>query len=265
LFTFCACVLLYPIHKRLCILQTERLEQEKNALSDSSGSDICCVMRTYKAQARQLPLAVESLYVAADHGNVSIRIFVMNTDPQDFEDVAFIKDTIAHASVVAPRSSRAEILTFPSAPWKGFYGYDYTQYAMEHILENLNEKACKYILFTNGDNLFGVNLFLLAFPSMQKQVDIVAWRFVSRYLRLDNGGEKKKFTHQAVNTKFELYHIDLSSAIFKAKTLQMFKPSFIPDGNQTKQTTLRDWKFIEQLLERNVSHTILPHVLFLHQ
>lgn len=233
----------------------------------SKGEDTCgsrysvnVVVRTHPGKKHNLPVMLGSLLLACSRANhVSLHFFTMNTDPVLFKDTAYIRTSIRQQDQLLSlcQCSDFEILTFQEPPWPDFYGYDYTQYALEKILDR-NQDHADYFLFTNGDNLFNEGLFLKVLPYFKDKSDLVAFSFVSHHLRYE----------LLKPIKYELSYIDLSSVFFSKRVLSRNRTStnFIPQGPITTGVFEADWHFINRMMGLNdVKASIAPGVLLFHQ
>jgi hypothetical protein len=120
-----------------------------------------------------------------------------------------------------------------------------------------------YVLFTNGDNLFNVDVLPVVAPSFQHGIDIIAYSFTSHYNR---GG----VVNDVVRTKFEFNHIDLSAVMYRRGFLQEARREgqgrFMPKGDGTPHKERRDWEFTHELLQRpGVTTHLEEGVLLFHQ
>ena len=217
------------------------------------------VVRTHPGKASHLLLMLGSLLLAAARAeNVSLHVLVMNTDSELYSDTSYIRDALQEQSRIlqACRCATLEIVKFPEAPWDGFYGYDYTQHALERLLDDSSARA-DYYLFTNGDNLFSDVLFLNVLPYFEKAADLVAYSFVSHH-----------FEHAIIPVEYKVAHIDLSAVFFRSSMLRQHRAAanFVPLGHNTTGLWEADWYFIERLIKQDgVRAEVAPGVLLFHQ
>jgi hypothetical protein len=184
----------------------------------------------------------------------------MNTDPLLFKDTSYIHESIEFQRRLSKSCpSVFEISTFSDPPWPGFYGYDYTQYALDAALDSRDDQA-DYFLFTNGDNLFNEGMFLNVLPFFRNQSDLVAFSFVSHHVRQGN-------RNNVISVKYERQNIDLSSVFFSKRVLLENRESanFVPEGQVTQGTFYADWQFISRMMEGKAKAAIAPGVLLFHQ
>lgn len=162
--------------------------------------------------------------------------------------------------LVTCQCASAEIRTFSDPPWRGAYGYDYTQMALDDVLHTDGPED--YILFTNGDNTFNVGFLDGMLEHMDAKVDLAAFHFVSHHKR---DGVKYK----QIAVRFEVNSIDLSSLIFRKQALKEARvagaANFIPQGKQSKPFASRDGLFVAGMASRNVTKVISPGVFLFHQ
>jgi hypothetical protein len=232
---------------------------EKEVAAARFEFSVNVVVRTHPGKAAHLPLMLGSLLLAALRAeNVSLHVLVMNTDSELYEDTSYMRAALREQGQLlrACRCATFEIVKFPEAPWDGFYGYDYTQYALERLLDDSSARA-DYYLFTNGDNLFSDALFLCVLPYFEKAADLVAFSFVSHHSQ-----------RRAIPVEYRVGHIDLSSVFFRSSMLRQHRAAanFVPLGRNTTGLWEADWYFMERLIKQDgVRAEIVPAVLLFHQ
>lgn len=257
-----------------------------NKAVNNSVISVAVIVRTHPGQVTSLPITLGSLSLAcrAVQGKVSLQVVLMNTDSQHWQELTYMHQAI-QTSVQwlkdCPRSSM-EVMQFTETPWEGAYGYDYTQHALEHLLYGCRlvgnrctppdaasqrmSRQPDYLMFTNGDNLFNVATFKAVVPHMEKQIDVIAFHFVSHHGR-DN------VKNVVIQTVFKTEFIDLSSAFYRAARLVAVGnrvANFVPHGKTTSQMFVRDGLFAEGIVNAtvngaNTSTIIVPQVLLFHQ
>lgn len=225
---------------------------------------LAVVVRTYPDHLHALPVMMGSLFAACKRaGNVALRLVLVNTDPNSWQDNTFMGNVLQQTQwpLSSCPNSSVEVKTFSEQPWPNAYGYDYTQYALDYLLQD--DKSHDYFLFTNGDNLFNADLFKATLPFMDEGNDIIAYDFVTHHHR-------EGIMNTLVKVRFQLSFIDLGAALFSHKAITAARKdglgTFIPERELTKDMFSRDWRFVEELISRpGVTTAIAPGVLLFHQ
>lgn len=221
---------------------------------------LAVVVRTYPDHLHALPVMMGSLFVASKRaGNVALRLVLVNTDPKSWQDNTFMGNVLQQTQwpLSSCPNSSVEVKTFPEQPWPDAYGYDYTQYALDYILQG--DESHDYFLFTNGDNLFNADFLKATLPFMDEGNDIIAYDFVSHHQ-----------SNTLIKVRFQFTFIDLASALFSHKAIAAARKdgrgTFTPERELTKDMFFRDWRFVEELISRpGVTTAIAPGVLLFHQ
>ena len=258
-----AVVLLYLVD-RGAACQKYQLElpvpSEKEVAAVRFEFSVNVVVRTHPGKAAYLPLMLGSLLLAALNAeNVSMHVLVMNTDSELYGDTSYMRAAIREQGRLlrACRCATLEVVTFREAPWDGFYGYDYTQYALERLLDDSSARAADYYLFTNGDNLFSDALFLKVLPYFSKSISLITFSHTSHHIG-----------NNLIPAEFKMTRLDLSSVFFSGDILARNRTAanFMPQGRATECIYAADWCFVERLLAtEGATAEVAPGVLLFHQ
>lgn len=216
---------------------------------------VCVLVRTYPKQEHQLIALLYSL-LSTRTSSISLSVYLLNTHSGGVRDDSWmvpIIELLNRQFADAPVSIWSHNLTAIS----GFYGYDVTDAALAAVLA---DGCCTYLLITNGDNLYSVDLFSAVEPWITRQYDMIAWDFISHHPR--NGTSNLK-----IEVQLKRQHVDLGAVLFRADFVQAAGAKFLPQGPQTSDLFARDWWFVDMLLQSSVHPTIhlLHRVLFFHQ
>jgi hypothetical protein len=146
------------------------------------------------------------------------------------------------------------------------YGYIVTEAALNHILSRYwHSEKFKYILITNGDNLYNKKFLSSSRDALEKRNPlpcIVGCDWISRYhQQLGNGqlGEENSVRH----FRAQLNHMDLGAAL--VRTADIYNTY---NGNCyfERNSTTADFSFFNRIaaVRRGCVHRI-PGILFMHQ
>jgi hypothetical protein len=162
-------------------------------------------------------------------------IFIVDTQPPSTEDISsspyaasfskLLDSLVVKGNQRAGRHGAVQILKVPFRSNPKTYGYDATDWALEHLLHNnvttstaqgSLEQPCSHFIFTNGDNYYLP--FFGELPDNLKNHSFVAWDFVSHH---------KKRT---VSVKLKPSKIDLGAFIVSADLIRSTNATFLPRG-----------------------------------
>ena len=148
---------------------------------------ICVIVRTHPGQAKLLPITLLSLTQQSYQGaDVSISIFVVNTDSKGYAESEFMHVATADANMKAGQKvvSVLDASFHKKSPRKATYGYDVTDRALEHAL--MGKTNCTHFLFTNGDNFYVRSLVEWIKPAILEGKQLIAWDFLTHHKRDHN-------------------------------------------------------------------------------
>eukprot|EP00578_Thalassiosira_sp_NH16_P025891 CAMPEP_0181089152 /NCGR_PEP_ID=MMETSP1071-20121207/7153_1 /TAXON_ID=35127 /ORGANISM="Thalassiosira sp., Strain NH16" /LENGTH=668 /DNA_ID=CAMNT_0023171087 /DNA_START=115 /DNA_END=2121 /DNA_ORIENTATION=+ len=266
----------------------------------ASAHRICVIVRTHPHQADLLPITLLSLtqqsYTTSaqhnsynnDEGDVALSIFVVNTDPINYAEFAFMQNAandanrrVGHAAVtvLGPSFHTTEL-----PPVKNVFGYDVTDRVLDMLLLTENhpkyheDPKCTHFMFTNGDNFYPQNLLESILPAMKIGKQLIAWDFITHHKRKSNVISveiKRRFvdlgavlvTREAILNTEEGVSI-ISETESDAQVMgRMMHKRFLPNGIQTSDIFARDYFFFKEIYDQvgkeNVE--IIHQVLFVHQ
>jgi hypothetical protein len=185
-------------------------------------------------------------------------VFIVDTQPPSPNDISsspyaasfsnLLDSLIVKGNQRAGRHGAVQILKVPFPSNPKTYGYDVTDWALEHLLhnnvttstaqENL-EQTCTHFIFTNGDNYYLP--FFGELPYNLKNHDFVAWDFVSHH--------RGRIT---LPVHVQRASIDLGAFIVSADLIRATSATFLPRGVAVKnldsaRTFASDFYFAKQL------------------
>lgn len=253
--------------------------------SHAATYQICVIVRTHPRQANLLPITLLSLTQQAyfrNNDDVAMSLFVVNTDPKDYTDTAFMTDAAEDAN---KRAGYAAVTVLDSAiinggpPDKSMYGYDVTDKILETllvknegnrslILDSATTKGavagpmakstnstCTHFMFTNGDNFYNNQLVDSVIPSLQDGKRFIAWDFISHY-------KIKIF-----EVELKVQQIDLGAMLVDRRAIEYSGARFLPQKEKTTRLRLRDGYFAMTVCNdmKENDYELIHKVLFVHQ
>ncbi|CAF4728065.1 unnamed protein product [Rotaria sp. Silwood1] len=225
----------------------------RNQEIDLPVNQICVIVRTFSGQRKQLFPMLTSLLA----GSNSVKIYIIDTDPLRTSFPTWIDTILSDVNNVYQTCQIYNLhYHINITPKHGYYGYDGTDIAMDFILKNDN---CAYIMFTNGDNLYNINLFSIINEATLLGTDIIAWDFITHHVR--NGT-----LNTAIKVKFTRQHVDLGCVLYASKLIKESGVKFLPE-NGTSDLFARDWHFVESILKsrKGITTKLYHEVLLMHQ
>lgn len=152
------------------------------------------------------------------------------------------------------------------------FGYAYTDAAINYLISHNLEYNCKYLLVTNGDNLYRskfIDDYLQ--PEMDQETQMIGFNFISHHDRWDHTvteTEKADGRNREVSVQFQPGAIDLGACFFKMDLLES-DPINLRFVNQAKSKGNDyfncDGYLINEYHKRAASAMIIRDVLFFHQ
>jgi hypothetical protein len=220
-------------------------------------SNICAIVRTHPGQSNILPITVLSLTQQSDP-SIGIEVFLVNTDPNQYETSDFMHHVASDANCRNPTSSVIVIDgSFHQNPPIGYlYGYDVTDRVLEqHIL---GKASCQYILVTNGDNFYSKNFFRYIKSSVLSSKQLIAWDFTTHHKR----------EYNVIHTEIVLGKIDLGAALVATTAINSTNARFVFKENMDGDTAYAlDFFFMKNIHSHfgDDGVEIIHQVLFAHQ
>lgn len=212
------------------------------------------IMRTHRGQVNTLPIPLLSLTNQDyDGDDVSVRIFLTNTDPETYSETEFmtgaVRDTNSRAGYEAVTISMAK-----DRPVERAYGYDVTDVILGDLLA---ADYCTHFMVTNGDNFYSSSWLGTILPYINDNKELIAWDFLSHHPR----------DYNVISVKFERKFVDLGSVLFARRAVDRTGARFLPSGILTDDMFARDWWFFKTLKEGapNSSVSTIHQVLYAHQ
>jgi len=168
--------------------ETTVLGSAATGSSDVNASEsVCVVIRTFFGHTPPSMLAlVSSLVNSARVANAKLRLVFADTDTKiPFVAlpaiVAKINFILGIQAEISPHTYQNSIVRYP-----GFHDQDYgfivTDFAMNDILRSSSEPLCKYMMLSNGDNLYARNFFRSILKELRQGADMVSAVFFPRKL-----------------------------------------------------------------------------------
>lgn len=169
----------------------------KSTSEPNSGRPCVCVgVRTIESHTASIEILVRSMLTdhmrAVAQGEapppVGMHVFIMDTEDKSPDFAAKLVDIVVRLNnevkddvVHVVRDNDAPKRQHPNP----FYGYDSTDQLLRLML---GLPQCKWIMFTNGDNMYNGAWFESIQPSLiNPAVDVIGWDFVTHHSRHGSG------------------------------------------------------------------------------
>jgi hypothetical protein len=260
----------------------------KNLPSSTNRSrfgDLCVIVRSYPNSEYYL----STLLLSLSHNKKLPQIFVVATETFSEEMLDKYNKHIYGANYIAGINFAQTLPIFNRSLTD--YGYEFTDAALDYLLGHNNDLKCKYVLFTNGDNLYSkgiVDAYLD--EDMTLGFDMIGFNFISHYksrhafLRLHEGDGQREFkleelnssnsssilhlssydgSHVPFNAEFAVNRIDLGACVFKV--------SIFEDNSELRfckvatKMALADGQLIQEFYRISNKTKIHREFLFVHQ
>lgn len=262
-----SCSLLFVI---LTNIKSNKLQSQNENLAPNASISLCVLVRVYYRQISYLPVFALAL---SQSGFPNIRLYIINTGKNT--DSQLLLDTINLINSIVRRADYAVLLDV-GTPVDNDFGYTLTDRALVYLYEQYEKSPsiCKYIVLTNGDNLYSQYLGKHALPHMHAKKDIIAWDFVSRFYR-DDPNRKSRVktvispeivdngTDKCVPVELRVGEVDLGAVAYRLEFLKKHKIQIHYDkGNYDG---LSDGYLVEKVARLTNASVILRQTLFIHQ
>jgi hypothetical protein len=213
-------------------------KKEESVTRRSGSIDACIIVRTYFGHARVISALLNSLVIEKNQQkdiHMTTRVFLVDTQPPSPNDISSSPHAASFSNLLdclvlegnqrAGRHGAVQILRVPFSSNPKTFGYDATDWVLEHLLhnttttqENVERQTCSHFIFTNGDNYYVPQLFQ-ELPYNLKNHDFVAWDFVSHH-----------FWRKVRTVRLNHSYIDLGAFIVSADLIRTANATFLPRG-----------------------------------
>jgi hypothetical protein len=236
---------------------------------------LCVIARTYPDKFDYLATFLMSM----SQNSIPPKIFLVVTDTSNDKSksinvaqkhVDFVNNFLGYKlSEIVPIDEKEVKDLNPN--YKTDFGYAYTDAVINKLLLEREKHKCKYLLITNGDNLYRKQFFddyLSA--EMANQVDMIGFNFITHHARfptISTSREKDDGRNHELRVEFTFAWMDLGACFFKFDFFEKYD-----DLRFVKMANLRGGDFfncdgilIESAHKRSNSSMIIRDVLYFHQ
>jgi hypothetical protein len=246
---------LVPVQGRVNLAQAQNETKRK---VHSALHRVCAIMRTHPGQAGMLGVPLVSLtqqqYLNAND-DISIRVFLMNTDPVAHKETQFMTDAASYANSAAGYEGVLVMEASSSPSLDHAYGYDATDTMLDNLLD---ASDCTHFLFTNGDNFYNSEWLTQIAGPLKAGKHLIAWDFTTHHERDGTN---------VIHVKFVRSFVDLGAVLVRRRAIEQAGARFVPLGPFTGDFFARDWWFFKGIYdavgESGVAY--VHQVLFMHQ
>jgi len=254
------------------------LLSEKKQGVDRNQNELCVIVRYYSGQRNAFLALLSSIY-AWKREDVLIKIVITEPNLKDHkksvEDLAQALNSL-HQYFGSTNTTRTELLRFNYfSPFifryraenrkcaENDYGYTLTDMELASLV---NQDICKYIMITNGDNLYHIGLMKETELLRQDGIDLmIGFFFISRYSsRRQNSIRDSMSPNTLYRTKFIVGGIDLGAC--------MFKSSVFHNNNHMRFCKMKgrvqesDGQLIQYVAKNKMYRAkVLDQIMFMHQ
>lgn len=247
-----------------------KMNSRRFVLSDPKSPRLCVIVRTYEDQIEYFTALAFTL---RNSGFKNIRVYVINTDTRT--NITRLRETLNFINTHTGEDF-VEFIDFGSMPSKNQHGYGVTDQALQYLydLYAKDPQQCRYLLVTNGDNLYSNSLAKYVIPHISKSIDIISWGFVSHYgspkLRINTAiksTQKIKYvddgSNKCVVPTLSVGYIDLSAVIYRFELL--YKKKMFYRVHNGSYSFTADGEFVERLLKTVNTAVVIAQTLVFHQ
>ena len=165
----------------------KKLRAEQLRLDRLATHRICVVVRTHPRHANVLPITLLSLTQQSyDETDISISLFVVNTDSEGYKETAFMDEAAADANLKAGRAAVSVLDSavdgLPLPP--NASTLDVTNRVMEDLLATSSTSKCTHFLFTNGDYFYSSSLVDWIVPALKEGKRLIILDFLTEFVNL---------------------------------------------------------------------------------
>ena len=236
---------------------------------------LCVIARTYPDQFDYLATFLMSM----SQNSIPPKIFLVVTDTSmdTFKSISvaqkhvdFVNNFLGYklSEIVPIQEKEAHDL---NPNYKTDFGYAYTDAAINKLLLEREKHKCKYLLVTNGDNLYRKQFFddyLSA--EIANQVDMIGFNSISHHARfptISSSREKDDGRNHELNVEFAFSMMDLGACFFKFDFFEKYDDlRFVKMANSRGGNFFDcDGILIESAHKRSNSSMIIRDVLYFHQ
>jgi GT2 family glycosyltransferase len=235
----------------------EQASSERERKVHSAPHRVCAIMRTYPGQANLLGIPLLSLtqqQYLQSNDDISVRVFLMNTDPVAYKETTFMTEVASVVNTAAGYEAVLVMEASSSPSWAHAYGYDATDTMLDRLLD---ASDCTHFLFTNGDNFYNNEWLTRIAGAVKAGKLMVAWDFTTHHKR----------GHNMITVKFQRKFVDLGAVLVDRWGIERTGARFVPRGPFTDDFFARDWWFFEKIYDLAGEEGIAyeHQVLFMHQ
>mmetsp|Transcript_29057 Transcript_29057/g.45808 ORF Transcript_29057/g.45808 Transcript_29057/m.45808 type:complete len:279 (+) Transcript_29057:65-901(+) len=141
------------------------------------------------------------------------------------------------------------------------YGYALTDMELDNLVK---QDTCKYIMVTNGDNLYNSGLMKETRPMRQQGIDLIGFFFISRYPFPQKVPIRDSTSPNTLyRSRLNLGGIDLGACMFKSSVFRDNNLRFCKVKGNVHES---DGNLIEQVAkDRMYKAEVLDQIMFMHQ